>query len=56
MNKNYSFVGAGTLIGMGVGFFLSSYSPYAFLACMFTGIGLGMLAGNIWGAKDEDDF
>lgn len=46
MNKKYRIVGGGTLIGMGVGFFLRDMHPMAFTACMFIGMGIGLIAST----------
>ena len=36
-------IGAGTLLGMGVGFFFLMDNIFAFVGCMFIGIGLGFV-------------
>lgn len=40
-------VGGGVLIGIGAGFFFLKESPLAFVACMFIGLGLGLIVTSI---------
>jgi hypothetical protein len=42
-DKSSWAIGGSLLIGMGVGFFFLKESALAFVACMFIGLGLGLL-------------
>ncbi|WP_304233904.1 hypothetical protein [Jiulongibacter sediminis] len=52
MSRKYSIIGGGTLIGMGIGFFLRDMHPMAFTACMFIGMGIGLVASTFLKNKD----
>ncbi|MBC8479544.1 MAG: hypothetical protein H8D46_03680 [FCB group bacterium] len=47
VDKNSWTVGGCLIIGMGVGFFFFQKSVFIFLACMFTGLGIGLLLAAI---------
>lgn len=42
-DKSTWAIGGGLLTGMGVGFLFIQESPLAFVACMFMGLGLGLV-------------
>ena len=46
-------VGAGLMLGIGVGFFLLTYSALAFIGSIFIGLGLGLLVGAMMSKEDK---
>ena len=42
-DKSTWAIGAGILMGIGVGLFFVQKSPIAYIACMFLGLGLGLM-------------
>ena len=46
-------VGAGLMLGIGVGFFLLPYSALAFIGSIFIGLGLGLLVGAMMSKEDK---
>ena len=42
-DKSTWAIGGGILMGMGVGLFFVQESPIAFVACLFLGLGLGLM-------------
>ena len=42
-DKSTWAIGGGILMGIGVGLFFVQKSPIAFVACMFLGLGLGLM-------------
>ena len=49
MDRSGWAVGGGTMIGIGVGFFLLHISPLYFVGSIVLGIGLGLIIGAIIG-------
>jgi len=50
-DKSTWAIGGGILIGLGVGFFFLKESPLAFVGCMLSGLGLGLLITSIISSK-----
>ncbi|MFW3145426.1 MAG: hypothetical protein ACMUIE_01275 [Thermoplasmatota archaeon] len=46
-------IGGGLFIGMGVGFFFLQESALYFLACMFIGLGMGLVAATLISRKKK---
>jgi Na+/melibiose symporter-like transporter len=46
-DKSTWAIGGGTLMGVGAGFFFLKESPFAFVACILLGIGLGLVITSI---------
>jgi hypothetical protein len=46
-------IGGCLLIGMGVGFFFLKQSALAFVACMFIGLGLGLVISTFISRRNE---
>lgn len=47
-------IGGGTMLGLGVGFFVFHISIFAFLGSLLGGIGLGMLVSSLISAAKRD--
>jgi hypothetical protein len=46
-DKSMWAIGGGLLIGLGVGFFFIQGSPLAFVGCILSGLGLGLVITSI---------
>ena len=46
-------IGAGVIIGLGIGFFLLPLSPLYFVGSMLAGLGLGILVASAISRKKE---
>ena len=45
-------IGGGTMVGLGVGFFFLSVSPFYFVGCLMAGIGVGLAVAAIISPKN----
>ena len=46
-DKSTWAIGGGVLMGVGAGFFFLQESPFAFVACILLGLGLGLMITSI---------
>ena len=51
MDRSTWAVGGGVLLGIGVGFFFLQTSPLAFVGCILSGLGLGLLVTAILSSR-----
>ncbi|MHC4686336.1 MAG: hypothetical protein ACYTEW_18765 [Planctomycetota bacterium] len=50
-DKSTWAIGGGVLMGIGAGFFFLKESPFAFVACILLGLGLGLMITSIISSK-----